>query len=188
VPRIWEETVGAHRSAVQKAIAVATARVVQRDGIRGLTMSAIAVEAGIGRATLYRYVKDADAALTLWQEHGVEFHLRQLEDLATRTAPDRRLTVILEWYALNRQHRHGPAPEGVPHTELLVGPARGRVRQLLSKQLSSELQRGAIRTDMAPDLLAAYAVAALEAATEMPTPDAARRLAKLVHESLGANC
>lgn len=185
MPRIWEATVDAHRGAVQRAIAQATARVIHRDGISGLTMSAIATEAGIGRATLYRYVKDADAALALWQEHGVALHLRQLEDLAATTDPDRRLTAVLERYALNRQHQHGPAYTGLSHSEILLDSARGKVRELFSELLHAELERGSLRTDMPSDHLASYAVAALEAAAGMPSADAARELARLVRDSIG---
>lgn len=189
MPRLWEPTVDAHRDSVQKAIALATGRVVHREGITGLTMTAIATEAGIGRATLYRYVKDADAALALWQEYGVTFHLRQLEDLAASTGSSRRLEVVLERYALNRQHRHGPAHTGPVHSEGLLHSARTRVRKLLHELLLDEEKQGNLRSDVPSEQLANYAVAALEAATDMPTPDAARQLARLVRESLtGRSC
>mgnify|MGYP003583797183 CR=1 FL=1 len=184
VPRIWEETVDAHRDAVLDAIAHATARVVHRAGVGGLTMSAIAAEAGIGRATLYRYVKDAGAALALWQEHGVALHLRQLEDFAATADPDRRLAVVLERYALNRQHRHGPGHAELSHSEILLDSARAKVRELFSELLRVERDRGRLRTDMTSCELAAYAVAALEACSDMPSADAARQLARLVHDSL----
>lgn len=184
MPRIWEETVDAHRGAVQRAIAEATSRVAHREGVSGLSMSAIATEAGVSRATLYRYVKDIHAALALWQEHGVAFHLRQLEDFAATVDPDQRLAVVLERYALNRQHRHASGHVEISHPEILLDSARAKVREVFSDLLHVEQERGSVRRDMPSDQLAIYAVAALEAASDMPTPGAARQLARLVRESL----
>lgn len=184
MPKIWEDTVDAHRDAVKEAIAKATAKLVHRDGVTGLTMSAIATEAGVGRATLYRYVKDAKAALELWQAYGIEFHIQQLNDIATTAPADRRLAAVLERYALNRQHRHGPAHSDLRHSDALLSPARKEVRRLVTELLIAESMRGNVRTDMPPDHLAAYAVAAMDAASDLPTPHAARHLAQLVHTSL----
>ncbi len=58
MPRIWSETIAAHRDAVRDATLDATAALVAEHGLTGVTMSQIAKESGIGRATLYKYFPD----------------------------------------------------------------------------------------------------------------------------------
>lgn len=49
----------------REAIVDAAVEVFDRDGIRGLTMRAVATQAGIGLATLYSYVPDKEALVDL---------------------------------------------------------------------------------------------------------------------------
>jgi AcrR family transcriptional regulator len=53
VPKLWTDTVDEHRRAVRDATLDATARLVAEHGLASVTMSKIATETGIGRATLY---------------------------------------------------------------------------------------------------------------------------------------
>src|SRR5574341_922652 len=55
VPRLWTETIEAHRHAVHEALLDTTAALVAQHGLHAVTMSQIADAAGIGRATLYKY-------------------------------------------------------------------------------------------------------------------------------------
>src|SRR6266700_7593935 len=55
VPKLWKETIEAHRREVGDAILDTTAALVAEHGLRSVTMSQIAEETGIGRATLYKY-------------------------------------------------------------------------------------------------------------------------------------
>ena len=55
VPKLWNETIEAHRRAVRDAILETTAALVVEHGLTSVTMSQIAEETGIGRATLYKY-------------------------------------------------------------------------------------------------------------------------------------
>ena len=55
VPKLWNETIEAHRRAVRDAILETTAALVAEHGLTSVTMSQIAEETGIGRATLYKY-------------------------------------------------------------------------------------------------------------------------------------
>ena len=52
MPRLWNETIEAHRAAVRDAILESTWALVDEHGLRSVTMSQIAEKAGIGRATL----------------------------------------------------------------------------------------------------------------------------------------
>ena len=53
MPRIWAETIEAHRDAVREATLDAVGALVAEHGLTGVAMSQIAKESGIGRATLY---------------------------------------------------------------------------------------------------------------------------------------
>lgn len=61
VPKLWHETVDAHRAHVREAILETTWQLVSERGLRGVTMAEIAERAGIGRATLYKYFPDVEA-------------------------------------------------------------------------------------------------------------------------------
>src|SRR5262245_47744429 len=54
VPKLWNETVEEHRKEVRQAILETTAALVSKGGLAAVTMSQIAEETGIGRATLYK--------------------------------------------------------------------------------------------------------------------------------------
>ena len=71
VPRLWTETIEAHRREVRDAILGATSRLVSEHGLLSVTMSQIAEDAGIGRATLYKYFSDVEAILLAWHERQV---------------------------------------------------------------------------------------------------------------------
>jgi AcrR family transcriptional regulator len=55
MPKLWNETIEAHRREVRDAILDNTAALVAEHGLLSVTMSQIAEETGIGRATLYKY-------------------------------------------------------------------------------------------------------------------------------------
>src|SRR4051794_32898559 len=78
VPKLWTETVEAHRGAVRDAIMAAAAELVAERGPASVTMSQVAAEAGIGRATLYKYFPDVTAILVAWHDRHVAGHLAEL--------------------------------------------------------------------------------------------------------------
>ena len=63
MPKLWSGTLETHRREVRTAVIAATAALVADHGLRGVTMSRIASEAGIGRATLYKYFPDVETIL-----------------------------------------------------------------------------------------------------------------------------
>jgi len=78
VPRLWDETIEVHRRAVHEAILDTAAALVSERGLLSLTMSKVAEETGIGRATLYKYFPDVGSVLAAWHDRLVTAHLRHL--------------------------------------------------------------------------------------------------------------
>ena len=85
-----------------------TAALVAKHGLRSVTMSQIAEQTGIGRATLYKYFPDVEAILFAWHERQITGHLGQLA-AARDQAGDagERLEAVLEAYALISHESHG---------------------------------------------------------------------------------
>ena len=100
MPRLWLDTIDAHRREVRRAIVDTTASLVAEHGVAAVTMSQIAEETGIGRATLYKYFSDVEAILDAWHEDHVARHLERLAEVRDRYAqPDERLVAVLNAYA-----------------------------------------------------------------------------------------
>ncbi|MEP7020668.1 MAG: helix-turn-helix domain-containing protein, partial [Pseudonocardiales bacterium] len=66
MPKLWTDTIEAHRQAVREATLDTAATLVAERGLSAVTMSRIAEETGIGRATLYKYFPDVEAIMTAW--------------------------------------------------------------------------------------------------------------------------
>ncbi|HEY6421985.1 MAG TPA: TetR/AcrR family transcriptional regulator [Pseudonocardiaceae bacterium] len=102
MPRLWKETIEAHSRAVREATLDTTAALVAQHGLLSVTMSRIAEETGIGRATLYKYFPDVEAILLAWHERHVTGHLEHLTAVRDQAGrPGARLDAVLEAYALH---------------------------------------------------------------------------------------
>lgn len=163
MPKLWNDSIDAHHEAVSDAIFAATATIISRDGFGGLSMARIAQEAGIGRATLYKYFGDLDALLAAWHERTVTQHL----ELVTATAASHQDPIdalkhtLLAFGSMRRDHQdHAPAAllHGLPH----VGRAHGHLRAHLRSLVKAAANRGDVRRDITADELAGFALAALE--------------------------
>jgi AcrR family transcriptional regulator len=180
VPKLWNETVAAHRREVRGAIMDTTAALVAAHGLRSVTMSQIAEETGIGRATLYKYFPDVDAILIAWHERQVTGHLEQLAAVRDHAGDAAgRLEAVLEAYALISHESHGhPNNELVAflHRDEQLAPARQRLRDMVRDLLAEGAKAGGLRDDVAPDELASYCLHALAAASSLPSKAAVRRL------------
>lgn len=181
VPKLWNETIDAHRRAVIDATLDTTATLVSERGLRAVTMSEIAERTGIGRATLYKYFPDVDAILRAWHERQVTAHLEQLAEIRDRiTDPGERLKAVLEAYAHLHQHRrqdhHGAELVSFLHAAGNLAPAQHELHTLIRDLIADAARAGDIRTDVTPDELATYALHALDAASDLPSRAAIRRL------------
>ena len=189
MPRIWTETIAAHRDAVRDATLDATAALVAEHGLTGVTMSEIARQSGIGRATLYKYFPDVEAILTTWHERQVTSHLDHLRAIGAESGePGRRLHAVLTAYALMthevaRRH-HGTDLAALVHHGGHLDQAEDQLTTLLQDLLAEAARAGAVRSDVAPAELAAYGLNALAAARGLPSAAAVRRLVSLVMSGL----
>lgn len=180
MPKLWNATIDAHRAAVRDAILDATVALIAERGLRAVAMADIAVRAGIARATLYKYFADADAILRAWHEREIASHVAELAAIADGPGePAARLTAVLETYAERAQAGrggHDAELASVLHRDEQVAAARHRLRRLLAELIVEAAAAGAVRDDVAADELAAYCLAAVAAAGDLPTRAARRRL------------
>ena len=180
VPRLWSETIEAHRREVRDAILDTTAALVAEHGLRSVTMSQIAEETGIGRATLYKYFPGVEAILLAWHERQIAGHLDQLAEVRDQAGEaGERLEAVLEAYALISHESHGHHDTELAaflHRDEQVAQAQRRVRDMVRDLLAEGAKSGDLRDDVAPDELASYCLHALAAASTLPSKAAVRRL------------
>ena len=183
MPKLWNETVEAHRRAVRDAILETTAGLVAEHGPRSVTMSQIAEETGIGRATLYKYFTDVEAILAAWHERQITGHLEYLAQVRDHAGDaDERLEAVLEAYALISHEPHGHDDAELAaflHRDKHVVRARRQVRELFRDLLSKAARTGYVRDDVAAGELANYCLHALAAASSLPSQAAIRRLVRI---------
>jgi AcrR family transcriptional regulator len=177
LPKLWEETIDAHRRAVRDATLDTTAALVAKHGLRSVTMSQIAEETGIGRATLYKYFPDVEAILVAWHERQVTGHLRQLAGLRDQAGEaDARLEAVLEAYALIHYEHHGTELATLLHRGEHVARAQEHLTSLVRGLLIEGTETGDLRNDVAPEELASYCLHALTAASSLASKAAVSRL------------
>lgn len=180
VPKLWNETIEAHRHEVRDAILDTTAAVVAEHGLLSVTMSQIAEKTGIGRATLYKYFSDVEAILLAWHERQITGHLEYLGEVRDQAGDaGERLEAVLEAYALisHESHRHHDNELAVfLHRHEQVARAQEQLRNIIRDLLAEGAQTGDLRDDVAPDELASYCLHALTAASSLPSKAAVRRL------------
>jgi AcrR family transcriptional regulator len=185
VPKLWNETIEEHRRAVRHATLDAAATLVAKRGVRSVTMSRIAEETGIGRATLYKYFPDVEAILVAWHERQVTGHLEYLMELRDQAADvAERLESVLEAYALIQHEHHGTALAAMLHRGQHVARAQQQLSEFIRDLLAEGAETGDVRDDVAPDELARFCLHALEAASSVPSKAAARRLVTVALDGL----
>jgi AcrR family transcriptional regulator len=190
MPKLWNETIESHRRAVRDATLDTTAALVTEHGLASVTMSQIAVETGIGRATLYKYFSDVEAILIAWHERQIAGHLRHLAEIRKQGGnTDERLEAVLEAYALIAHEHHGTELAALLHRGRHVVRAQQQLSNFIRDMLTQGAETGDLRNDVAPAELASYCLHALTAASSLPSKAAVRRLVKVIMAGLrpGAN-
>lgn len=183
MPRLWNETIEAHRREVREAILDTTVGLVAEHGLLSVTMSQIAEETGIGRATLYKYFADVEAILLAWHQRQIEGHLGYLAQVRDQEGnAGNRLAAVLEAYALISHESHGHRDSDLVallHRDEQVGRAEQQLRNMIRGLLAEGAKTGDIRDDVAPGELASYCLHALTAAGSLPSKAAVRRLVEV---------
>jgi AcrR family transcriptional regulator len=188
VPKLWDETIEAHRRTVHDAILDTTVGLVAERGLLAVTMSQIAEKTGIGRATLYKYFPDVEAILLAWHSRQIAGHLEHLVQAGEHEGDaGRRLEAMLETYAhihhqMARQGRHrgfGPDLIALLHRSGEVVRIQRQLHDTLRDALSDAVHAGQLRNDIEADELATFCLHALQAAATLPDQAAVRRLVAL---------
>jgi AcrR family transcriptional regulator len=179
MPKLWTATIDTHRRTVREAILDAAWTLVKSRGPLAVRMSEVAEEAGIGRATLYKYFPDVESILVAWHHRHVAAHLEQLA--ALRDGPGdagSRLRAVLDAYAsiCQQRERHGTDVAVLLHRGGEAGRAEEHVVALIRDLVAEAARDGQARDDVEPDELAQYAIHALAAAGRLQDGDAVRRL------------
>ena len=180
MPKLWNETIEAHRHAVRDAVLETTWTLVTKHGLTSVTMSQIAEATGIGRATLYKYFPNVEAILVAWHEHHVAAHLEHLEEVSQQSGDaSMRFEAVLEAYALichERQPHHGSELAALLHRGEPIDRAHQQLNVLIRDVLTKAAEAGNVRDDVRPDELASYCLHALAAASSLSSKAAVRRL------------
>lgn len=178
MPKIWTETIEAHRDAVREATLDATAALVAEHGLTGVSMARIAKESGIGRATLYKYFPDIEAILVAWHERQVGAHLEQLAAIGGKAEPKGRVEAVLRAYAQMSRHDHDGAGEiaAALHRSAHAVQAHARLNDYVASLIQEAADRGEVRDDVPAKELAAYCLHALTAAGSLHSKAALDRL------------
>jgi AcrR family transcriptional regulator len=185
VPRLWDETIEAHRRAVRDATLDTTAALVAEHGLASVTMSQIAEQTGIGRATLYKYFPDVEAILLAWHQRQVAEHLGQLAEVRDRARhAGERLKAVLEAYALIVHEHHGGDLAALLHRGPHVARAHQQLRDFVRDLLREGAASGEVRDDVAPEELASYCLHAVAAARGLPSKAAVQRLVTVILDGL----
>jgi AcrR family transcriptional regulator len=181
MPKLWNETIAAHRAAVREAILNTTATLVAEHGLASVTMSQIAEDAGIGRATLYKYFPGVDEILLAWHERQVTRHLEHLLAAGRHCGgAGERLEVVLGTYALIAHEHHGTELAAILHQGAHVARAHQQLSTFLRDLLVEGAASGDVRTDVPPEELASYCLHALSTANGLPSEAAVRRLVTVI--------
>ena len=185
MPRLWNETIEAHRREVRDAILDTTWALVAEHGLTSVTMSQIAEKTGIGRATLYKYFSGVEAILFAWHEQQITGHLEHLAEIRDQAGDaGERLEAVLEAYALishdiphhSMHQRHNAELAAVLHRSKQATRADQQLRDMIRDLLTEAAQTGDVRDDVTPEELASYCLHALAAASSLSSRAAVRRL------------
>lgn len=142
-----------------------------------MTISQIAEETGVGRATLYKYFPDVGVILFAWYERHVAAHLAQLAAIRDQGGrAGERLQAVLEAYAFIRHEQPSTEFAAFLHRGKHMAHAQEQLNNLLSDLLIQGAKAGEVRTDIAPKELANYCLHALAGAGRVHSKAAVRRL------------
>jgi len=185
MPKLWTDTIEEHRNAVQTEIMDTTAALVATHGLRGVTMSQIAEDVGIGRATLYKYYPDVDTILHAWHQRQIHNHLEQLQTLAVAPGSGlNRLKAVVAKYALlqfdHRDHELASLLHAVPQ----INHSHDALGILIEGLIAAAIEEGTVRNDTPARELSAYTIASIGAVQQLSSKAAVNRLVSVTIDGL----
>lgn len=186
MPKVWSDTIEAHRHQVTDTVLDSAAALVAEVGLTEVSMSAVAERSGIGRATLYRYFPTLDAVLGAWHQREVDRHLAELEAVSTGagTAVD-RLRAVLAAYTSRIAHGHHSAMAAALHRTDHVEAGHARLESFIAALVAEGVAEGSLRRDVAPRELALYAIHAVGAARAVGSRAGVARLIEMTLDGMG---
>ncbi|WP_327290262.1 TetR/AcrR family transcriptional regulator [Streptomyces sp. NBC_01198] len=185
MPKLWNETIEAHRSAVRDTTLDAAAALVAERGLTRVTMSAVAARTGIGRATLYKYFPDVESILATWHERQVAAHLARLTAApAARGDAAGRLAAVLGAYAMIYYEHPVHELAAALHRGDRVTGAEQHVTDLVAALIAEAAASGHLRDDVPPPELARFCLSATTAARTLPSKAAVHRLVQVTLTAL----
>ncbi|WP_430297604.1 TetR/AcrR family transcriptional regulator [Sinomonas sp. B1-1] len=183
MPKLWNETIEAHRQAVHEAILEAGHALAVERGVASVTMSEVAARVGIGRATLYKYFPDVESILIARHQRHVAHHLERLERLRDQApTPAARLEAVLTGFAFaahQRRDHAGTEVSALVHRREHIAAAEAELASLITSMLAEAAAGGVVRTDVPSAELASFCMHALAAAAGLPDGAAVHRLVAL---------
>lgn len=185
MPKLRAADIDTHRKDVRDAILDAAGALVAEQGLASVTMLGIAERASIGRATLYKYFHEVNEVTTAWHMRQVDRHYAKLELASKRSGPAiERLRTVLETYAAIAHAEHATEMAALMRRSPHVVDGYARLDALVRALLDAAIADGDVRDDIPSAELAAYAVNALDAATNAPSAAAVKRLVRLTLDGL----
>lgn len=187
MPKLWTDTIVAHKQSVRDAALDATAGLVMRRGLAAVTMSEIAQQTGIGRATLYKYFPDVQSLLHAWHERQIGRHLVALAAIAHGQGTSlERLEAILRAYAgMVHSHENGELA-ALLHRSNHTAHALDHLSAFVAAIIAEAASAGEVRHDVPPNELATFCLAAMAGARDLRTDTAVSRLVALTRDALVA--
>jgi AcrR family transcriptional regulator len=189
VPKLWSDTIDAHRRDVRSAILDAAWALAIERGVTAVKMAHVAERTGIGRATLYKYFPDVESMLIAHHERHMEDHLEQLAALRDGDGDvGERLKAVLRLYAGIAQARGQHAPElmTLVHRGEPAAGAQQQLIQALQALLTEAAEAGQVRSDVPVEELAGFGLHALSAARGLKSKAAVERLVDVTMAGLRA--
>jgi AcrR family transcriptional regulator len=165
MPKLWHNTIEAHRNAVADTIMDKTAALAAAHGLHALTMAQIAQESGIGRATLYKYFKDVESILMTWHQRQILMHLEELEVVRTRHArPLAALEAVLLAYAGHTGHSHDASLARLLHSMPHMAEAHRHLQTFVADLIQEAVDKKELPATPSPAERARFALGAMQAA------------------------
>ena len=187
MPKLWTDTIVAHKQSVRDAALDAAAGLVMRRGLAAVTMSEIAQQTGIGRATLYKYFPDIQSLVQAWHERQIGRHLVALAAIAQgQGKPLERLDAVLRAYAgMAHSHEDGELAD-LLHGGGHAAQALDHLSAFVAAIIAEAAAAGEVRHDVPPSELATFCLAAMAGARNFGSDAAVSRLVALTYDALGA--